>query len=84
MEGTFAPQIPTLLDILGLIGHFFSLPQIVRNNTSRFLLIWVSSLGAAALRLKLGALLRTLILLEFELSRVLEAALYIFGTRGSF
>jgi hypothetical protein len=36
------------------------------------------------MRVKLGALLRTLILLEFELFRVLQAGLYIFGAGGPF
>ena len=84
MEGTFAPRVPTLLNSVGIMRHFCSLLQVVFNNTSRLLLVGVSSLRHVAVRVKLGALLRTLILLEFELFRVLQAGLYIFGAGGSF
>ena len=84
MEGTFAPRVPTLLNSVWIMRHFCSLLQVVFNNTSCLLLVSVSSLRHVAVRVKLGALLRTLILLEFELFRVLQAGLYIFGAGGSF
>lgn len=84
LEGTFAPCVPTLLNIVGIMRHFFSLLQVVFNNTSCLLFAKVSSLRHGAIRIKLGALLRTLILLKFELFRVLQASFYIFGAGGSF
>ena len=84
MEGTFSPRIPTYLNSVWIMRHFCSLLQVVFNNTSSLLLVRVSSLRHVAVRVKLGALLRTLILLEFELFRVLQAGFYIFGAGGSF
>jgi len=84
LEGTFAPRVPTLFNSVGIMRHFCSLLQVVFNNTSRLWLVGVSSLRHVAVRVKLGALLRTLILLEFELFRVLQAGLYIFGAGGPF
>lgn len=84
MEGTFAPRVPTLINNVGIMRNFCSLLQVVFNNTSCLLLVRVSSLRYVAVRVKLGALLRTLILLEFELFRVLQAGFYIFGAGGSF